>query len=1644
MDTQSLLAADAPDSLAVASQICQEELASSLQNGSFSGFEQAFKNLCCELAKHPDQAPPDAPLFAAIAAAGGPQSLQNASKALHIILDRPEAISQGGLETFVESCFEQLMLFNRNAPFLLETLNDALEQTPSNPLRPLLAQERFLSAAQAFAAHSSLALEEILNDFEIRRDGLRPSELVEKYGKYGPANNKANAMKLRDSLVTGCMAPLHALCSLGANIDSVSPKAAANIKYILLNEFVGIRAKNCAIERMREQQTDGQVPAWAQLPNLMRAGSQNYTLEEHVRQALQTFGGTAEDISRFNRLALSYERNILPKLRHAALKAQENGVDGLETVPVESEDFMNALDSAYEAFFAPGQTPDAAYCRAFLNVTIPFYNRIPFGAGMLEAHRARRFEFAKARALSKNWPAAGYAELFAAGMDAELRRFAVLRADDDPKPLQISLDQALRLPDDHLRFYLAAVVPYLTKEDYHSLLLKKAPQANLQLLEDLLSLGEQHGHLPLAGARPPRDEDGEDALALLCCSMPGPVLNGLIKKLMRNGFNPAYENLSGERAVEHLARFQNTDMLDYLDKRLDRITQKPNPKLNNLVARDIAKLPAMLRLDAYRPEVPRTVELMEPQDDEQASVKATDIRNVNAMLDFVQNQDESNAIDFRTQGRGAFHDLLRQIAKLNKKTGRNNDFLNPARKAFAQGQTDEALLMASQELDDLGELAPHMTDKLKTELAMANSQFAKACNACCSDLTAHLSRHAVAAAGHIMAAYAQGAREISEALLNGEFDQAAFLAEAYAKSCSALKTPGASSLRNVAKMTRELEKRRIGYQAIENNARNIIAAKYGPEILKKIFDPQTDSAQATRLAEEALRPEHLPAVWAWISQRNELNQMTLALCIESSEIAEKMLREDNGKIKTFWSSFHQAVHARDFKTASEMLRGLNESLPEGAAKLPAGAPESLPAFMGLTERCMRRLDEHYQNRTLSNMSSIANISMELAYRIYEPDEELVANKGLAKCSEKSALPPSGKDTEALAKDLDALDSDGAFSLDAQLQKLTEQAPYKPEILSNASAAAACAYALDLPAEGSVAFKADGDIAPQFAKFTFENGIYKSQIARAGVVSHMIDGQEVIFVALRGSEFNDEANGYRNALEKTAARFSLLDDYLSIQRHARRFEPLIQSVERYAKKNGAKIVLAGHSLGGSAVETILKEHPSIHYGFVCGSPGTGNFHSNVRHKLDALRYDALLMLHSSLDQKNVFKKGAIRLFLGLYCAAKGIEPSQFAQISEFHKTYLESQNLPNPKIASLEHADDPVVQVGAFAGYNSTVSARIQTQMRKLYPEPPTWRQAKQMARERAANLAARARKAASFENFSRLALDACIRIHLAASGALERKKVIANPSEPRLGAFASLCARSASGIRILRRKSMPISAAAVASWASMAALGLCAPLAWPAAATALAAGFLIADNPSQTSFANACAKACATLKASPRYAMPALRVLGFCLTTGLKAACYITPAILLSERKAREAYLDTVVAKAHHLLYSFDNHKGTEYKRTMSDLASCAGAIQAKERVNRRSINKLRESARKTLNAAIKKCPKNRQDLLGSYKEIRDAIDSLSPERAAWALRACRENEKAELGANVANYLELFCATDPKANLIAADAAGLKARFAPA
>ena len=104
------------------------------------------------------------------------------------------------------------------------------------------------------------------------------------------------------------------------------------------------------------------------------------------------------------------------------------------------------------------------------------------------------------------------------------------------------------------------------------------------------------------------------------------------------------------------------------------------------------------------------------------------------------------------------------------------------------------------------------------------------------------------------------------------------------------------------------------------------------------------------------------------------------------------------------------------------------------------------------------------------------------------------------------------------------------------------------------------------------------------------GVYLNENAAASVTTGVLDGQNVVVLAFRGSD--DRADWLNNLRNINA-------DYA-------KFAPLIAAVEQYAAQNNLPVLVTGHSLGGGLAQVFMANHPetgALSYQAVTfGSPG----------------------------------------------------------------------------------------------------------------------------------------------------------------------------------------------------------------------------------------------------------------------------------------------------------------------------------------------------------------------------------------------------------------------------------------------------------
>jgi pimeloyl-ACP methyl ester carboxylesterase len=116
---------------------------------------------------------------------------------------------------------------------------------------------------------------------------------------------------------------------------------------------------------------------------------------------------------------------------------------------------------------------------------------------------------------------------------------------------------------------------------------------------------------------------------------------------------------------------------------------------------------------------------------------------------------------------------------------------------------------------------------------------------------------------------------------------------------------------------------------------------------------------------------------------------------------------------------------------------------------------------------------------------------------------------------------------------------------------------------------------------------DGFSAADLPGIHSVDGLYTAGHAAAAISTGMLDGQQVLVVAFRGTD---------DVHDLTRDVFNIDDEYSA-------FKPLAKAIEQYAAAGG-KVVLTGHSAGGAMAQVFMSEHAGDdHYRAVTfGSPG----------------------------------------------------------------------------------------------------------------------------------------------------------------------------------------------------------------------------------------------------------------------------------------------------------------------------------------------------------------------------------------------------------------------------------------------------------
>jgi len=102
-----------------------------------------------------------------------------------------------------------------------------------------------------------------------------------------------------------------------------------------------------------------------------------------------------------------------------------------------------------------------------------------------------------------------------------------------------------------------------------------------------------------------------------------------------------------------------------------------------------------------------------------------------------------------------------------------------------------------------------------------------------------------------------------------------------------------------------------------------------------------------------------------------------------------------------------------------------------------------------------------------------------------------------------------------------------------------------------------------------------------------NGLFSDGSAQAAVSLGVLDGDQVLVVAFRGSDHRQD----------------WIDDLRDINAEYPNFQPLISAVEDYANAGG-KVVVVGHSLGGAMAQVFMSQHAGDdqYRAVTFGSPG----------------------------------------------------------------------------------------------------------------------------------------------------------------------------------------------------------------------------------------------------------------------------------------------------------------------------------------------------------------------------------------------------------------------------------------------------------
>ena len=1429
---------------------------------------------------------------------------------------------------FIPLCIEQLRRDNVKAISALEFLEHSVPEVFASA--QLSKKDPFQSAANSVAASICMQLHLFESDFEAHD----LEALIQKYA-LSPADQqlaREDFPVFRKTVFARHLQPISALISLGAQIHCVPENFAGDIKKLLFKDYL---VSSLTLESLKSQEKEidpvlGDWSGWQENQESQQSTQQHidHALKEFLK-SISSFGLNSSDWAAFNRTLSGIERSIRlinynSHQRFLANSSQFTGVTPREVL-LNTDDVQAITKKIALQLISSAGTPQEArvYASNFVQNKYAVSQTILAYDSSIRKEVYKRVTLLQELVFDNQLPPEFIRQALPSDDPVMKDKILGLLTELSAPSAPLYVDDLQYLSDESLLYYHEEIVRLLPPVEFNKLLLWKIKSgSDLDLIEKLLTQAHTFNKLDSLSEMTVFDDNQDNVISLLAQHKPTPQLNRILTTLIRADYSVQSVNLHHLRPVEYLARFKNTEILDLIDARYKNLS---NQRFNGSSARSLLEpypVTHLARAEAL-PVPPPAVPAASEGSSSTASTEAerSIIKKISSAHSFQQMKDFASLQkldqNWNQSSFDNFYTAMDIIEALNTDLGRIPLFLPETLEAMRKHNILAAWDSVYEELMDLNELAPRLTLSQQQALQQANIQMDVAQTGFLQDDVSADKFSITEAVDVLSTTYDAIALQATDLIQDKQYSQAGTLLQMLITHAHHFKIPFLLPLTDF--LLKDVQRLNDFNVLIQTKELNLEEALQQSDALKRSADTAIEHLQEGAAYSCLPPPKNLSdakndeLIYAQIrlieQKKKEFETAQEALLLRVSQFVESLVHPISQC--SFFSQLKKDIEAQNWERVEHSMAQFSTSFDTAhqhnqldsfytfTPKPSTVSPNQLTQFSQCAISCAQQLQAKTTMQPLINMSEIAKFSMHLASAAYESDEQLLYSEN-------------------------SLEKQG-FQLIGCSDQYTD--PHQ---------------ALDISKQGTISFKTASAVLTENATYSFENGIYKSQIARALVVSKIIDGQEVIFLAIRGSEFNDSANGY-SAFGKLLAASTVLYDYLSIERHAERFRPLLESCQALAKQRGAKLVLTGHSLGGSAAETLMKNNPHPDLAFICGSPGTGNFRTNVSHQLRCLFFKGLSLIKQSNHQKLGFQ------YLIKLCSFNLISQQWIDRKIQEHADFIQSNQQIDRRVASLVHKDDPVPQVGALAGYNSSVSAKIESVLIKQLPPAPTYLQLKAQVKAQATFV---------LQNFSKLVESDCS--DLLTSGTQLVLKT---------GRF---CFEAP--LHTVEWVQKRLAQARNASTAPRA------------------------PSPGLPSLRRCIATSLKKIQFSAQHAKPLVFLGGLCVGAPLVLFSVAATGLVISlttDRASKRQIFDKLISSAYYSLNNFDNHKGTEYISTMEELI-----VNTKEQTHQSNAlqsmdQHLKNQAAQSLQTLIEKnvaSPQKVEDYLALCHQIKQS-DATTPER---------------------------------------------------